>query len=62
MTPWEKPIRLQQLRLEQAGYTEWDRPEELGRDDHSYLIKFIYKPEVLPSAGMVRDLLDRSDF
>jgi adenylate cyclase len=47
----ERPIRAQQLRLEQAGYTEWDRPEDLGRQDHSYLIKFIFKPDVAPRSG-----------
>ena len=55
--PYERPIRLQLLRLEQAGYTEWDRPEELGREDHSYLIKYIYKPEAAPLKSTVSALL-----
>lgn len=41
----EKPVRIQQLRFEQAGYSEWDKPEDLGREDHSYMIKFIFKPD-----------------
>lgn len=52
--PYERPIRLQLMRLEQAGYTEWDRPEELGREDHSYLVKFIFKPEAAPLKSTVR--------
>lgn len=51
--PYERPIRLQLLRLQQAGYTEWDRPEELGREDHSYLLKFIFKAETAPLKSTV---------
>ncbi|SCV70117.1 BQ2448_1511 [Microbotryum intermedium] len=40
----EKPMLLQKRRFEQAGYTELDKLEELGREDNSYLCKFIYKP------------------
>jgi len=50
---FERPIKLQLLRLEQAGYTEWDRPEELGREDQSYLLKFIFKAETAPLKSTV---------
>lgn len=45
----EKPALLQRRRLEQAGYTEADSFEELGREDFSYLCRFIYRPDSVPS-------------
>ena len=44
MGPGEKPVKLQKRRFEQAGYTELDRLEEVGRDDNSYMVKLIFKP------------------
>ncbi|GAA5861120.1 hypothetical protein JCM1840_003087 [Sporobolomyces johnsonii] len=41
--PHEKPVLLQKRRFEQAGYTELDKLEELGREDNSYLCKLVYK-------------------
>ncbi|MCO5565529.1 hypothetical protein L7F22_019203 [Adiantum nelumboides] len=41
----EKPAILQRRRLEQAGYTESDSLEELGREDLSFLIKFVFRPD-----------------
>lgn len=41
----EKPAILQRRRLEQAGYTEADSLEELGREDLSFLIKFVFRPD-----------------
>ncbi|KAM0746823.1 L domain-like protein [Meredithblackwellia eburnea MCA 4105] len=43
MGPNEKPMLLQRRRFEQAGYTELDKLEDLGREDNSYLCKLIYK-------------------
>ncbi|KAI9046149.1 adenylate cyclase acyA [Aspergillus affinis] len=40
----EKPILMQKRLLEQIGYTKKDRLEELGREDHSYLIRFTFLP------------------
>ncbi|KAL8280844.1 hypothetical protein RQP46_006848 [Phenoliferia psychrophenolica] len=40
----EKPVLLQKRRFEQAGYTELDKLEDLGREDNSYLCKLVYKP------------------
>ncbi|KAH8922757.1 L domain-like protein [Atractiella rhizophila] len=45
MGQMERPIALMRKRLEQAGYEEEDRFDELGREDHSYLTKFIFKPD-----------------
>lgn len=39
----EKPVLLQKRRFEQAGYTELDKLEDLGREDNSYLCKLVYK-------------------
>ncbi|GAA5928494.1 hypothetical protein JCM1841_003674 [Sporobolomyces salmonicolor] len=41
--PHEKPVLLQKRRFEQAGYSELDKLEELGREDNSYLCKLVYK-------------------
>ncbi|PWN22397.1 hypothetical protein BCV69DRAFT_245961 [Microstroma glucosiphilum] len=45
----EKPALLQRRRMEQAGYTEADGLETLGREDHSYLLKFVYRPDSVPN-------------
>lgn len=46
----EKPLLWQDRKLRQAGYDpETDRLEELGREDNSYLIRFIFKPEPMHS-------------
>ncbi|GAA5867065.1 hypothetical protein JCM8547_008429 [Rhodosporidiobolus lusitaniae] len=41
--PNEKPVLAQKRRFEQAGYSELDKLEELGREDNSYLSKLVYK-------------------
>jgi adenylate cyclase len=43
----EKPILMQKQLLEQVGYTERDRIEDIGREDHSYLCRFIFLPTKL---------------
>jgi len=43
----EKPILMQKRLLEQVGYTERDRIEDIGREDHSYLCRFIFLPTKL---------------
>ena len=44
----EKPLVWQDRKFRCAGYDpEADRLEELGREDNSYLCKFIFKPETL---------------
>lgn len=42
----ERPLLWQERKFLQAGYDkDSDRLEELGREDNSYLVKFIFKPE-----------------
>ncbi|KAF2115465.1 hypothetical protein BDV96DRAFT_80210 [Lophiotrema nucula] len=40
----ERPLLLQKRLLEQAGYTDADRLEEVGREDNSYLCRFTFIP------------------
>ncbi|KAJ3290746.1 cysteinyl-tRNA synthetase, partial [Borealophlyctis nickersoniae] len=39
----ERPLLLQRRLLEEIGYEAGDRIEMLGREDNSYLLKFIFK-------------------
>lgn len=43
----EQPILMQKKLLEQIGYTHKDRIEELGREDHSYILRFTFLPTKL---------------
>ncbi len=43
----ERPIAIQKRLLEQAGYTESDRLDEIGREDNSYLCRFTFVPTKL---------------
>ena len=47
MGPQEKPLFLQKRWLEQAGYTEEDCLQDIGREDNSYLFKFVFAPLLL---------------
>jgi adenylate cyclase len=40
----ERPLRIQKKLLEQAGYTEADHIEDVGREDNSYLCRFTFIP------------------
>ena len=40
----ERPIAIQKRLLMQAGYTETDRIDEIGREDNSYLCRFTFVP------------------
>jgi adenylate cyclase len=40
----ERPLLIQKRLLEQAGYTDADRLEEVGREDNSYLCRFTFIP------------------
>ncbi|KAF1916408.1 hypothetical protein BDU57DRAFT_450275 [Ampelomyces quisqualis] len=40
----ERPLLVQKRLLEQAGYTDLDRLEDVGREDNSYLCRFIFLP------------------
>lgn len=39
----EQPLILQQNWLKEIGYTEADELTKLGRDDHSYLFRFVFR-------------------
>lgn len=41
----ERPIVIQKRLLEQAGYEEKDDIEDLGREDQSYLCRFVFVPQ-----------------
>ncbi|KAI9376216.1 hypothetical protein BJX61DRAFT_445328 [Aspergillus egyptiacus] len=43
----ERPILMQKRLLEQIGYTKKDRIEEIGREDHSYILRFTFLPTKL---------------
>lgn len=45
----DKPSQLQRRRLIQAGYTENDGLEDMGRDDLSYLLRFVFRPDSVPT-------------
>ncbi|EAU33560.1 hypothetical protein ATEG_05799 [Aspergillus terreus NIH2624] len=47
LDPGEKPILMQKRMLEQIGYTQKDRIEEIGREDHSYILRFTFLPTKL---------------
>jgi adenylate cyclase len=40
----ERPLVIQRKLLQQAGYTDSDKIEEVGRDDNSYLVRFTFLP------------------
>lgn len=44
LDPQERPLFIQKRLLEQAGYTESDRLEDVGREDNSYLCRFTFLP------------------
>lgn len=49
LQPGERPVAIQKRLLEQAGYTEADRLDEIGREDNSYLCRFTFVPTRLSS-------------
>ncbi|KAJ4352824.1 hypothetical protein N0V95_003932 [Ascochyta clinopodiicola] len=40
----ERPLLIQKRLLEQAGYSDADRLEDVGREDNSYLCRFTFLP------------------
>lgn len=49
MAPNERPLQIQKQLLEQIGYTDQDRIEDIGREDNSYLVRFTFGPIVAPT-------------
>lgn len=43
LAPHEQPAMIVKRRLEQAGYEVVDKLDELGADDLSFLMKFMFK-------------------
>lgn len=59
----ERPLVWQDRKFRCAGYDpEADRLEELGREDNSYLCKFIFKPETLPSFRVEEEGLEGFEY
>ncbi|KAF2640285.1 hypothetical protein P280DRAFT_32298 [Massarina eburnea CBS 473.64] len=56
LDPRERPLLIQKRLLEQAGYTDNDRIDEIGRDDNSYLCRFTFLPAKMSGyASLERD-------
>lgn len=45
LKPNERPVVIQKRLLEQAGYEERDKIEDVGREDNSYLCRFSFVPQ-----------------
>ncbi|RUS20664.1 hypothetical protein BC937DRAFT_94676 [Endogone sp. FLAS-F59071] len=45
----EQPLQIQKQLLENMGYTDQDRLEDLGREDNSYLVSFEFAQTSVPS-------------
>lgn len=52
----ERPLNIQHRRILQAGFTEAEHPEELGKEDLATLCKFIYQTPALPVMDPVSKL------
>ncbi|WVF67290.1 hypothetical protein IAT40_002041 [Kwoniella sp. CBS 6097] len=48
LLPSEKPCAIQHRRILQAGYTESEHPEEIGKEDMAILCRFIWQAPALP--------------
>jgi adenylate cyclase len=48
LQPSERPLLIQDRRVRQAGFTDRETPEEIGKEDLAILCKFIYQTPVLP--------------
>ncbi|CDS05752.1 hypothetical protein LRAMOSA08280 [Lichtheimia ramosa] len=58
LQPHERPIQIQKMLLEQMGYTEQDRIEDVGREDNSYLVRYIFGPNM---DQMIHEAVDYND-
>lgn len=56
----EQPLLLQQNWLKEIGYTEEDEMTKIGRDDHSYLFRFVFR-EVPVKNRVITDNLYSDD-
>ena len=53
LQPQERPLQIQKRLLEQAGYTQHDHLEEIGREDHSYLCRFTFRMSKIGGCSLV---------
>ncbi|RCI00446.1 cysteinyl-tRNA synthetase, partial [Rhizopus stolonifer] len=53
----ERPIQIQKTLLEQIGYTEEDKIEDVGREDNSYLFRFVFGPDVTQTMQEEEDFI-----
>ncbi|KAF7727155.1 cysteinyl-tRNA synthetase [Apophysomyces ossiformis] len=58
LQPNERPLQLQKMLLEQMGYTDEDRIEDVGREDNSYLLRFTFGPSL---ASPIREESDAGE-
>ncbi|PSR72634.1 hypothetical protein PHLCEN_2v11518 [Hermanssonia centrifuga] len=58
----EKPANIVRKRLQEAGYEEADGLPSLGMDDIQFLMKFVYKSNVLGRTPQQEDILDNLEF
>jgi adenylate cyclase len=54
--PNERPLKIQKRLLEQVGYTEEDHLDEIGREDHGYLVRFTFMMTPPGGYSLVSDL------
>ncbi|CAO3651275.1 unnamed protein product [Cunninghamella echinulata] len=55
LLPNERPLQIQKQFLEQMGYTDDDKIEDVGREDNSYLFRFTFGPRKMSN-------INESDF
>lgn len=51
LQPHERPLQIQKMLFEQMGYTSQDKIEDVGLEDNSYLLRFVFGPnlaQILP--------------
>ncbi|KAK7448809.1 cysteinyl-tRNA synthetase [Stygiomarasmius scandens] len=58
LTPFERPVEIVKRRLEWAGYDMKDGNELLGPDGLSFLLKFVYKTQLLGPTDMPLEITD----
>ncbi|ORX63042.1 hypothetical protein DM01DRAFT_1314794 [Hesseltinella vesiculosa] len=46
LLPGEYPVKIQKTLLEEIGHTDEDDIEDVGREDNSYLFRFIFGPKM----------------
>lgn len=46
LQPHERPLQIQKMLFEQMGYTSQDKIEDVGLEDNSYLLRFVFGPNL----------------